>query len=159
MLLDLSGFRVVWCEENDAGGRRVVVMQLADEHGCPRCGVLVGGKPYDVRESPVKDLPMGQRPLTVVWRKRWYRCAEQHCPPGLLLWSIPLVCEAAALPCRACHFLLRIGTFPVAYALTFGCRFTGFEYGNSRTHRGWKQGGPRIFSRLMRKVEVPKCGF
>src|SRR5512135_3807988 len=79
--------------------------------------------------------------------------------PGLLLWSIPPVCEAAALPCRICHFMLRIGTFPVAYALTFGCRFTGFEYGNSRTRRGWKQGGPRIFSRLMRKIEVPKSHF
>lgn len=80
LLFDLAGFRVVSCEENDMGGRRVVVMQVADEHACPRCGVLVGGKPYDLRESRVKDLPMGSRPLLVVWRKRRYRCGERRCP-------------------------------------------------------------------------------
>lgn len=80
LLFDLPGFRVVSCEENDIGGRRVVVMQAADEHACPRCGVLVGGKPYDLRESRVKDLPMGSRPLLVVWRKRRYRCGERRCP-------------------------------------------------------------------------------
>ena len=59
LLFDLPGFRVVSCEEDDTGGRGVVVMQIADKHGCPRCGVLVGGRPYDMRESRIKDLPFG----------------------------------------------------------------------------------------------------
>src|SRR5512135_1357627 len=80
LLFDLPGFRVVSCEENDIGGRRVVVMQVADEHACPCCGVLVGGTPYDLRESRVKDLPMGSRPLLVVWRKCRYRCGKRRCP-------------------------------------------------------------------------------
>lgn len=79
LLFDLSGFRVVWCEETGCGWR-VVVMQAAEEHGCPRCGVVVGGRPYDVREARVKDLPVGHRPLLVVWRKRRYRCSEPRCP-------------------------------------------------------------------------------
>ncbi len=87
LLYDLPGFRVVSCEEtltepedgSEEPARRVVVMQAADEHGCPRCGVLVGGKPYDVRESTIKDLPMGHRPPQVVWRKRRYRCPEPRC--------------------------------------------------------------------------------
>lgn len=79
LLFDLPGFRVVSCEETAPDGRRVVVMQVADAHACPRCGVLVGGKPYDVRESQVKDLPVGHRPLVVVWRKRRYRCLERRC--------------------------------------------------------------------------------
>ena len=54
-------------------------MQRAAEHGCPRCGVLVGGKPYALRESRIKDLPVGHRPLVVVWRKRRYRCPERRC--------------------------------------------------------------------------------
>jgi len=54
-------------------------MQLAEEHGCPRCGVVVGGRPYDQRESRVKDLPFGERPLLVIWRKRRYRCPEARC--------------------------------------------------------------------------------
>jgi transposase len=80
LLFDLPGFRVVSCEEVDTGVRRVVVTQTADEHACPRCGVLVNGKPYDLRESRVKDLPMGHRRLEVIWRKRRYRCWEQRCP-------------------------------------------------------------------------------
>src|SRR5512135_1430666 len=76
LLFDLPGFRVVSVEGTPLGVRRVVVMQVAAEHACPRCGVLAGGKPYDVREMRVKDLPMGHRPLLVVWRKRRYRCRE-----------------------------------------------------------------------------------
>ena len=79
LLYDLPGFRVVCCEEVEPDGRRVVVMQVADEHACPRCGVLVGGRPYDARASRIKDLPVGHRPLTVIWRKRRYRCAERGC--------------------------------------------------------------------------------
>jgi transposase len=79
LLFDLPGFWVVSCEEISTGLRRVVVMQVADEHACPRCGVLAGGKPYDLRSSRIKDLRFGQRPLEVVWRKRRYRCAERGC--------------------------------------------------------------------------------
>lgn len=79
LLFDLPGFRVVSCEELQPGARRVVVMQLVDEHPCPRCGVLVGGKPYDLRETGIKDLPMGPRPIEVVWRKRRYSCPEPRC--------------------------------------------------------------------------------
>jgi len=32
-----------------------------------------------VRESRIKDLPMGHRPLEVIWRKRRYRCPEPRC--------------------------------------------------------------------------------
>ena len=79
VLFDLPGFAVVECVELGDDRRRVVIMQVAGEHGCPRCGVVVGGKPYDVRESRVKDLPFGERPLTVIWRKRRYRCPEPAC--------------------------------------------------------------------------------
>jgi transposase len=80
LLFDLPGFRVVSCAEDDTGVRRAVIMQVADEHACPRCGVLVGGRPYDVRESRITDVPFGQRPLLVIWRKRRYRCGELQCP-------------------------------------------------------------------------------
>lgn len=66
LLFDLPGFRVVSVQEVSAQLRRVVVMQTGEEHACPCCGVLAGGKPYDVRESRIKDLPMGHRPLHVI---------------------------------------------------------------------------------------------
>jgi transposase len=77
-LFDLPGFRVVDCGEDESGQRRVVVLGADDEHACPDCGVLAA-KPYDVRESQVKDLPFGQRPLTVIWRKRRFLCREPAC--------------------------------------------------------------------------------
>lgn len=66
-------------ELEDGDSRRVVIMQDALEHGCPRCGVVVGGRPYDVRESRIKDLPFAERALVVIWRKRRYRCPEPSC--------------------------------------------------------------------------------
>lgn len=41
--------------------------------------MLAGGRPYDVRESVIKDLPISHRPPVVVWRKRRYRCVEPLC--------------------------------------------------------------------------------
>jgi len=79
LLYDLPGFEVVSVAEGPEGLRRVVIKQVAVEHACPRCGVLVGGQPFDVRESRVKDLPMGHRPVHVIWRKRRYRCRESAC--------------------------------------------------------------------------------
>jgi transposase len=79
LLFDLPGFWVMSCRESPLGVLRVVVMQRAGEHACPRCGVLVGGRPYDVRLSRIKDLPFGHRPLEVFWRKRRYRCPERAC--------------------------------------------------------------------------------
>lgn len=79
LLFDLPGFRVVGCREDEHGQRHVVVMGEDDEHACPGCGALAGGRPYDVRESRIKDLPFGHRPLTVTWRKRRYRCVESAC--------------------------------------------------------------------------------
>jgi len=79
LLFDLPGFRVVSCTLTALGVRRLVVMQDFDEHACPRCGVLVGGRSYDVREARVKDLPFGDRPIEVVWRKRRYRCPAVWC--------------------------------------------------------------------------------
>jgi transposase len=78
-LYDLPGFEVVSVAEADDGPRRVVIMQIASEHACPRCGVIADVRPYDVRESRVKDLPMGHRPVHVIWRKRRYRCRETGC--------------------------------------------------------------------------------
>jgi len=79
LLYDLPGFRVVSVESTPLGVRQMVIMGVAHEHGCPRCGVLVGGRPYDIRDSRVKDLPVGHRRIEVVWRKRRYRCDELAC--------------------------------------------------------------------------------
>ncbi len=79
VLFDLPGFVVVERVELEDGDRRVLIMQVAVEHRCPRCGVLVGGTPYDVRESRITDVPFAERALVVIWRKRRYRCLARSC--------------------------------------------------------------------------------
>jgi transposase len=79
LLFDLPGFLVLECVELSDDVRQVLIMQSADEHGCPRCGVIAEFV-FDEREQRVKDLPFGERRLVVVWRKRRYRCLEQACP-------------------------------------------------------------------------------
>ncbi len=65
LLYDLDGFAVVSVAEADDGPRRVVIMQIAAEHACKRCGVIAGIRPYGVRDSQVKDLPVGHCRLEV----------------------------------------------------------------------------------------------
>ena len=60
------------------GGRRVVVESVADEGGCPACGVisrLIKDRPT----SRVKDLPHGPVPLVVWVRKRRFACVQVLC--------------------------------------------------------------------------------
>lgn len=66
-------------------GRRVVVEQVEDLHGCPACGVVAESPTYDMRDCRVKDLPFGERPLQVVWRKRRFRCLEPSCGQRLFV--------------------------------------------------------------------------
>lgn len=79
LLFDLPGFRVVECYQDEANQRHAVVMGAADEHACPRCGVLVS-KVFQLREMALKDLPFGHRRLVLRWRKRRYACPEGRCP-------------------------------------------------------------------------------
>ena len=100
VLFDLPGFAVVESVELPGGvGRRVVIMQVATEHGCPQCGVVVGGEPYDVRESRVRDLPFGERPLVVVWPKRRYRCPEPVCAQRIFVERGVRDCARRSLAC------------------------------------------------------------
>lgn len=85
VLFELPGFVVVECAGLDDGARKVVIMQAAVDHGCPRCGVVPGGRPYDTRDSRIKDLPFGERPSPVIWHKRRDRCPEAGCRQKLFV--------------------------------------------------------------------------
>jgi transposase len=78
LLFALPDFRVLDVIRDPDGGRRVVVESVADEGGCPACGVisrLIKDRPT----SRVKDLPHGPVPLVVWVRKRRFACAEVLC--------------------------------------------------------------------------------
>jgi len=78
LLFALPGFRVLDVTLGADGGRRVLVESVAEEGGCPSCGVLSSA----VKERPtmrVKDLPHGVVPLRLWVRKRRFWCAEELC--------------------------------------------------------------------------------
>jgi transposase len=79
ILFGLSGVRVESVDHDV--GVRVVHVRTADDAaaGCPSCGVVS----TSVKEYPTttpKDLPYGEVPIEVRWRKRRWRCREQTCP-------------------------------------------------------------------------------
>jgi len=47
--------------------------------GCPQCAV-VSTSVRQHRTTRPRDLPCGEEPLEVRWRKRQYRCWEHACP-------------------------------------------------------------------------------
>jgi len=72
----LDGFEVVLAEL--VGGEwQLVVQTTARVIGCAGCGVPA--TPHGRREVRVRDLPIGGRPVVLLWRKRLWRCREPAC--------------------------------------------------------------------------------
>jgi transposase len=78
LLFTLPDFRVLDVTREPDGGRRVLVESVAEQGGCPACGVL-SGLIKDRPTSRIKDLPHGLVPLRVFVRKRRFACAEPLC--------------------------------------------------------------------------------
>jgi transposase len=79
ILFDLPGVRVRHVERDESGGRVVHVETCAEyAAACPGCGVVSGSVKEYVTTTP-RDLPYGERPISVVWHKRRWRCGEPAC--------------------------------------------------------------------------------
>jgi transposase len=75
-LLDLDGFQLVSAEL--VGGEwQLAVQTTATAIGCVGCGVRA--TPHGRRTVRVRDLPLGGRPVVLLWRKRLWRCREPAC--------------------------------------------------------------------------------
>lgn len=70
-LLGMRGFVVLIDSEED-GELWLLVETDRKDVGCPSCGVRAVGHGRSVVQ--VRDLPMGDRPVRLVWRKRRWRC-------------------------------------------------------------------------------------
>lgn len=78
LLFALSDFRVLDVTREPDGVRVVLAESIAEQGGCPGCGVMSGV----IKERPtsrVKDLPYGPVPLRVYVRKRRFACVEPLC--------------------------------------------------------------------------------
>jgi transposase len=81
-LLGLDGFQVV-AAELVGGEWQLEVQTTATVVGCGGCGVPA--TPHGRRAVRVRDLPIGGRPVVLVWRKRIWRCREPAC--GVRTWT------------------------------------------------------------------------
>jgi transposase len=79
ILFDLPGVRVRHVEREESGGRVVhVETAVGYAAGCPGCGVVSTSVKECVVTTP-RDLPHGEREISLVWHKRRWRCAEASC--------------------------------------------------------------------------------
>jgi transposase len=75
-LLGLDGFQVLAAQV--VGGEwQLEVQTTATVIGCVGCGVRA--TPHGRRMVQVRDLPIGGRPVVLLWRKRIWRCREPAC--------------------------------------------------------------------------------
>ena len=75
-LLGLDGFRVL--EVSETPDELVVTIETtATVVGCAGCGSRAVA--HERRVVPIRDLACFGRPARLVWRKRRWRCREQHC--------------------------------------------------------------------------------
>ena len=92
-------------DESGAAVRLVhLVTTAASAAGCPQCGV-VSVSVKQRRTTRPRDLPYGEEPLAVRWRKRQYRCREQACPRKAFTESIAEIPARARLTGRLCRQL------------------------------------------------------
>src|SRR5512132_1081803 len=81
-LLGLDGFEVLAAEV--VGGEwQLTVQTTATVVGCQGCGMRA--ELHGRRTVRVRDLPLGGRPVVLLWRKRLWRCREPAC--GVRTWT------------------------------------------------------------------------
>ncbi len=83
-----------------------VVTTAGSAAGCQQCG----GESTSVKQHRTtrpRDLPYGEEPLAVRWRKRQYRCREQACPRKAFTESVTEIPARARLTGRLCRQLAR----------------------------------------------------
>ena len=84
----------------DVGGEVwLSVETAATVVGCEACGTRAVG--HGRREVRVRDLPAGDRPVVLVWRKRIWRCADPDCDVGTWSEETDAVAARAVLTERA----------------------------------------------------------
>ncbi len=88
ILFGLPGVAVGDVERGENGERTVhVVTADPTAAACPVCGVF-STSVRQYRATRPKDLPYGEAPLRVRWRKAQYRCREPRCPRRAFTESI-----------------------------------------------------------------------
>jgi len=83
-----------------------IVTTASSAAGCPQCGV-VSTSVKQHRTTRPRDLPYGEEPLEVRWRKRQYRCREAACARQAFTESVTEIPARARLTGRLCRQAAR----------------------------------------------------
>lgn len=104
-LIGMPGFVVRAAAEDDDGQVWVLVETTAKTARCAGCGVRAESKGR--KEVKVRDLPVGGRPVVLVWRKRRWRCRNRVCPRKTWTEKSELIAPRAVLTGRAREEIFR----------------------------------------------------
>lgn len=127
-LLGMESF-VVLAQMEEDGEVWILVETRADSAGCPGCGVRATG--HGRSEVQVRDLPIGGRPVRLVWQKRRWICLDPDCAAKSFTEESPevqgcLTTRAAKEICRRVgedgHSVAQVARdFGVSWACAMAC--------------------------------------
>jgi hypothetical protein len=111
VLFNLPGFRVLQVVRDEAGGRTVTVKTLAVEGACPSCGVFTSAVHQRTLQR-VRDVAF-DGPVTVLWRKKRWRCYQSECARASFVEHTAQVRPRARLTTRLAVAVLAAVTMEV----------------------------------------------
>ena len=98
-MLGLEGMAVLAVSDRD-GELEYAIETTAVTGWCPRCGAQA--KLHDRRSTWVRDLPAGDRPVTLVWVKRIWRCVHRECEKQTWTETHPAIAPRMSWTERPC---------------------------------------------------------
>jgi transposase len=121
VMLGLEGMAVLAVSERD-GELEYAIETTAATGWCPVCGAV--GRLHGRRPTWVRDLPAGDRPVTLVWVKRIWRCVHRQCEQQTWTETHPAIAPRSSWTERAraqaCRRVGRDGHSVAAVAREFG---------------------------------------
>jgi transposase len=120
-MLGLEGMAVLAVSEHD-GELEYAIETTTASGWCPVCGAQA--RLHDRRPTWVRDLPAGDRPVTLVWVKRIWRCVHPECEQQTWTETHPAISPRSSWTERAraqaCRRVGRDGHAVAAVARDFG---------------------------------------
>jgi transposase len=140
-LLGLNGFVVLAQLLDEETGEWWLAVETTEDRGwCPTCGVRAVG--HGRRRVKVRDLPMADRPVVLVWAKRLWRCPEPACPTGTWSEESDAIASRAVLTERArAEIARRVG--PGEQSVARSARSFGVGW-HAAMAAVWDHGRPRV---------------